>query len=231
MLRLEESVSKLKVSEKGSLPDMLEKMKVRRRDPRFDFLFRDSDTLALEVMHPGEQPNDDLTFGWEFRPVLGHRSVPSGTRQVFAVISLPANDLPTNLGEEQVHVTARTFWRRYDHKTLTTDERRSRNPFIAPLPGDARFNLGSVSVPSTSEIQDNLGPRISRIEWTPTSTTTGVAQIDGQNFDVRVVVQHGQPTFTIFRLSSQPMTFRFRYVSYKPGCRVSTCLKATLAAA
>ena len=33
-----------------------------------------------------------------------------------------------------------------------------------------------------------------------------MAQIDGQNFDVRVVVIHGQPAFTIFRLSSQPMT-------------------------
>jgi hypothetical protein len=33
-----------------------------------------------------------------------------------------------------------------------------------------------------------------------------MAQIDGHNFDVRVVVIHGQPAFTIFRLSSLPMT-------------------------
>jgi hypothetical protein len=33
-----------------------------------------------------------------------------------------------------------------------------------------------------------------------------MAQIDGQNFDVRIIVQHGKPTFTIFRLSNQPMT-------------------------
>jgi hypothetical protein len=33
-----------------------------------------------------------------------------------------------------------------------------------------------------------------------------MAQIDGQNFDVRVVVLHGQPAFTVFRLSGQPMT-------------------------
>jgi hypothetical protein len=32
------------------------------------------------------------------------------------------------------------------------------------------------------------------------------AQIDGQNFDVRVVVIHGEPAFTIFRLSNLPMT-------------------------
>jgi hypothetical protein len=33
-----------------------------------------------------------------------------------------------------------------------------------------------------------------------------MAQIDGQNFDVRVVVIHGSPRFTIFRLSDLPMT-------------------------
>jgi hypothetical protein len=33
-----------------------------------------------------------------------------------------------------------------------------------------------------------------------------MAQIDGQNFDVRVVMIHGRPAFHIFRLSSQPMT-------------------------
>ena len=33
-----------------------------------------------------------------------------------------------------------------------------------------------------------------------------MAQLEGQNFDVRVVVIHGKPAFTIFRLSGQPMT-------------------------
>jgi hypothetical protein len=33
-----------------------------------------------------------------------------------------------------------------------------------------------------------------------------MAQIDGQNFDVRVVVVHGRPEHTIFRLSPLPMT-------------------------
>jgi hypothetical protein len=33
-----------------------------------------------------------------------------------------------------------------------------------------------------------------------------MAQIDGQNFDVRVVMIYGEPAFFVFRLSSQPMT-------------------------
>jgi hypothetical protein len=33
-----------------------------------------------------------------------------------------------------------------------------------------------------------------------------MAQIDGENFDVRVVVLHGEPAFTVFRLSPWPMT-------------------------
>jgi hypothetical protein len=33
-----------------------------------------------------------------------------------------------------------------------------------------------------------------------------MAQLEGQNFDVRVVMIHGRPAFMIFRLSSNPMT-------------------------
>jgi hypothetical protein len=33
-----------------------------------------------------------------------------------------------------------------------------------------------------------------------------MAQMEGQNFDVRVVVLHGKPAFTVFRLSPNPMT-------------------------
>lgn len=33
-----------------------------------------------------------------------------------------------------------------------------------------------------------------------------MAQIDGQNFDVRVIMLYGRPAFTVFRLSSAPMT-------------------------
>ncbi|HKB05439.1 MAG TPA: hypothetical protein VKD90_24655, partial [Gemmataceae bacterium] len=33
-----------------------------------------------------------------------------------------------------------------------------------------------------------------------------MAQIDGQNFDLRVVVLRGRPAFTVFRLSPHPMT-------------------------
>jgi glutathione synthase/RimK-type ligase-like ATP-grasp enzyme len=33
-----------------------------------------------------------------------------------------------------------------------------------------------------------------------------MAQIDGQNFDVRVVAVYGKPAFVVFRLSDQPMT-------------------------
>jgi hypothetical protein len=33
-----------------------------------------------------------------------------------------------------------------------------------------------------------------------------MAQLDGENFDVRVVVLHGEPAFTVFRLSPWPMT-------------------------
>ena len=147
-------------------------------------------------MRAGKQPNDSVTFGWEFRPVLGQRSVQSGTRQMFAVISLPANDDPANVAEEWLHVSARTFWRPYDHKSLTTTTgRRSWNPFAAPVPEAIEADLGPVSVPSTSDMQRDLGPKVAHILWTPTSNTNGVAQIDGENFFAGTTITLGATTY------------------------------------
>ena len=66
------------------------------------YLHRDTDTIAFE-RNPGwyggpfgsiGQQADDAAavFGWEFRPVLGRRSVSPGARWMLAVVSLPQGD-------------------------------------------------------------------------------------------------------------------------------------------
>jgi hypothetical protein len=57
-----------------------------------------------------------------------------------------------------------------------------------------------------------------------------MAQVDGQNFDVRVVVVHGRPAFTVFRLSSLPMTnLHLGGRRGDPGrCRAATPTRAWL---
>ena len=62
-----------------------------KRGARQLFIHRDSDTVAFE-RHLDAVPvllENATVFGWEFRPVLGRRTVSPGTRQMLAVVALP----------------------------------------------------------------------------------------------------------------------------------------------
>ena len=77
------------------------------------YLVKDTDTVALE--RPSQ--TGSVKFAWQFRPVLGRRTVEPGMRQVYALISVPRNGAAWN-GQ----ITASTKWRRYDRKTKTVGE-------------------------------------------------------------------------------------------------------------
>ena len=78
------------------------------------FLVQDLDTVSFQRAQPsyGAAPPASITFGWQFRPVLGQKVVKGGPRQVFAVLALPSDDLSNFVGT----VSAHTFWRKYDAK-------------------------------------------------------------------------------------------------------------------
>jgi len=56
-------------------------------------------------------PSIPLTFVWQFRPVLGQKTVHQGLRQTFAQVSFP----PAGEGSSLISITTR--WRSYDAKT------------------------------------------------------------------------------------------------------------------
>ena len=63
------------------------------------FVHRDSDTIAFERdsnAKPGLFETNASIFGWEFRPVLGRRAVSPGTRQMLALVAVPAADEPVD---------------------------------------------------------------------------------------------------------------------------------------
>lgn len=65
---------------------------------------------------------------------------------------------------------------------------------------------------STRRLQQVCGAELERVlqflidEGAVVQQAIPMAQLDGQNFDVRVVTLYGRPRFSVFRLSSQPMT-------------------------
>jgi len=160
----------------------------RRRGQTF-FLYRDSDTLALERPQTADNA---LTFGWVFRPVLGRRSVSPGMRQLFVVVSLPDDDEPQAINATNLAATATTYWRHYDKKSSTTTtkagfwDRSSKR-----LPKPENITLIPVDVPSTSVIQADLAPRVSGRHWYPTGKGTSTIEVDGKNFFIGTTVTLG----------------------------------------
>ena len=161
------------------------------------YLFRDNDTLAFERMppHPDvpSNPGDgtNLKFGWQFRPVLGRRSVSPGTRQMFAIIALPDTDDPGENESVAVNIQVKTYWKHYDHRSLTTTYHEAWVHYINPsgiatiplrLPGISAAEYSSVVVPKSTMIQNDLSPRIENVEWIPTSIQTGTVVVHGKNF-------------------------------------------------
>jgi hypothetical protein len=175
----------------------------RRRGQIF-YLYRDNDTLSFERMMTQEKK---LTFGWQFRPVLGRKAVSPGMRQMFAVVSLPAPD-KADSPESALQVTVRTYWRKYYAGTLTTADRSDIGlwPHVARLAslGIVRSvpeektawrketeSKSQVKVFTTGTYQEALQPTVENIEWTRVDDKTAVINVRGTNFFTGTTVALG----------------------------------------
>jgi hypothetical protein len=155
------------------------------------YLFRDNDTMAFQRMPSDPDKHQDIKFGWQFRPVLGRRSVSPGTRQMFAIIALPDSDEPEDLGTINLKVHVDTYWKHYDHRSLTTTYHEAWVHYINPahvstlplhLPTRHSADYCPVEVLRTARIQDNLSPKIGEVVWIPTGDQTGTIVVHGKNF-------------------------------------------------
>ena len=133
------------------------------------FLYKDSDTFAFE-----RQPHRDskqITFGWEFRPVLGRKSVQPGNRQVFAVLALPN----TTAQSTSINVAVKTHWIKFygnrDSAIATAPIRHSDD-------GD-NYDL---FVSSTDTASENLRAKITEVNWHRIGTDGVLIDAVGNNF-------------------------------------------------
>jgi hypothetical protein len=164
----------------------------RTREQTF-YLYRDADTVAYERMtgNPGE-----VTFGWMFRPVLGRRAVAPGFRQMFAIAALPGADCDT-CASQTLTATARTYWKKYDSKTLTSFEdcdaslgTRFRyaatlglaKPEIFQLRYRNSIEFPRITVNTTHGYESSLHPVVHDVRWTPVGASNALLTIEGDNF-------------------------------------------------
>jgi hypothetical protein len=151
------------------------------------FVHRDSDTVAFERNSTGEPrlfPGDDnaTVFGWEFRPVLGQKTVSAGMRQMLAVVALPISDQSEHAEDVPLEIKTRSYWRRYDRETQTSAGKWHWYPHKTDGSGTVETEAQELAVPNTAKIQAGLAPKVAAITWVNSGVDRATVIVKGENF-------------------------------------------------
>jgi len=131
------------------------------------YMVKDTDTFAMEF--PAESTGESIAFGWQFRPVLGRKSVEPGPRNVFALISLPQS----NQEEFEGTIEIETYWRRFYKKTQTV------GPVIKKFKNSQKY---PIRIPEIAEMKKELEPKVKNIEWQKIDNKNALVTLFGNNF-------------------------------------------------
>jgi hypothetical protein len=156
----------------------------KKGESRQLYIHRDSDTIAFE-RNPSESPflldAQALVFGWEFRPVLGRRTVSAGTRQMLAVVAVPAaEDLPPN--EVKIEIKSRAYWRRYQRNKQTSRGSWGWLPWRIDRSRRVNSKMQTLVVPNTARVQNDLAPKVAKITWVNSGGDRATIIVEGSNF-------------------------------------------------
>jgi len=166
------------------------------------FIHRDSDTIAFErddqsrpslfYNHPNER-----VFGWEFRPVLGRRSVAPGTRQMLAVIALPVEDPDQKSSEPAtLEIRTRSYWRYFNARKQTTRGKWGLLPWSIDRSLCVNSQPLDLTIPTTTQIQEALAPRVTDVKWVNSGGDRATVLVTGSNFFTGTKVVIGGVTHT-----------------------------------
>lgn len=141
------------------------------------YLARDLDTIGMHFPSDRQKGTNPATrFGWQFRPSLNRRVVEGGTRQVFAVLTMPAwqGITPDNKPLE-VRLVAKTRWFQYD---------RGKNLVGKPLSSCETVPLETLKVFPAKLIADSLAPKLLARDMSVSDAGDGNVLITakGENF-------------------------------------------------
>jgi hypothetical protein len=160
------------------------------RTSRELYLHRDADTLAFErppgwkagAFWPRQQKpgtSSEAIFGWEFRPVLGRRSVSPGTRQMLAVVALPCSDESSSV---KLKVQTRSYWRAYNRRRQTTAPRWGWWPLRYRSARQIDRAPQEVEILPSARVQNALKPEIENASWVDAGDGSAMVVVEGKNF-------------------------------------------------
>jgi len=160
------------------------------------FVHRDSDTVAFEraAREGSGLLENAAVFGWEFRPVLGRRTVSAGTRQMLAVIAVPVAD-GRNPAESTLEICTRSYWRRYDRKRQTSAPHWSWIPWRVDRSATVTSAPTLLNIPNTSKTQATLAPKVEQIASVNSGAARATVSVEGNNFFSGTKVLIGGSTY------------------------------------
>ncbi len=143
------------------------------------FIVYDVDTVALQRPSPDSK---SVTFGWQFRPVLGEKTVQPGTRQVYVLVSLPVDSNT----QYTPNISVQTYWRKYDTKAKVVENDRidsSGGPQLLP----------TLPIYPIVNYDKGLQPTVTGVETYDAGNGRVLVEATGTNFsDSTSVVAGGQ---------------------------------------
>ena len=177
------------------------------------FIHRDSDTVAFE-RHLDAAPvllENATVFGWEFRPVLGRRTVSPGTRQMLAVVAIPKRDAD-QAADITLEVKTCSYWRRYDRRRQTSAPNWSWLPWAVNRAATVQSATQQLQVPNTAKVQSALAPKVNDIKWVNSGGGKASIVVTGSNFfsGTKVVIggtTHREEDGTLTLKSDQALEF------------------------
>lgn len=144
------------------------------------YLYKASDTEA----YSDSIADDAVSFGWEFRPVLGRKAVSPGERQMFALVALDSPDETDTTA--RLIADAEVYW-------IPFNEKKGTFGTASTLPVSS-FQAAPVDVFTSDAIQEGLSPKVTQVTWTQVGASNFVAAFKGSGFFTGTKVAYGTST-------------------------------------
>lgn len=146
---------------------------------------------------PG-QFKESTSFVWQFRPVLGQKTVNPGVRKVFALVAVPKELMKDGnwIGSFQ----AVTRWKPLTNAGIVKNKHGWFLSKVEGLKGNGVNQLftacgGTLFIPSSSKVDSALQPKFTKAKWIDNGNGQITVITDGRNFSKGTQVMSGESVF------------------------------------
>ncbi|MBX3290404.1 MAG: hypothetical protein KF855_13785 [Acidobacteria bacterium] len=159
------------------------------------YLVRDTDVVAFQRDAPTRQSANGkfesdptaISFVWQFKPVLGQKTVAPGLRKVFALVALPKSAVTELDANWSGAFSIRTRWRAQSGSGIVKDNtgmfERAKSLVTRKHAAHWKTNCeGEVVIPAIKNVENALQPEIWSARWHDNGNGVVTILAEGINF-------------------------------------------------